>query len=86
MAIGEKCAGYLRMFLAFIGCIFLLAGIGLQFFAAGNLYGIRCMSAVTILARQLSIARGIVLQIEFDVLCCNSRRTVLSHWGVEAPR
>mmetsp|Transcript_765 Transcript_765/g.2024 ORF Transcript_765/g.2024 Transcript_765/m.2024 type:complete len:414 (+) Transcript_765:106-1347(+) len=41
MALADKCAGYIRMLLAFLGTIFLLAGIALQFLAAGNLYGIR---------------------------------------------
>eukprot|EP00285_Hemiselmis_virescens_P007878 CAMPEP_0173390898 /NCGR_PEP_ID=MMETSP1356-20130122/16491_1 /TAXON_ID=77927 ORGANISM="Hemiselmis virescens, Strain PCC157" /NCGR_SAMPLE_ID=MMETSP1356 /ASSEMBLY_ACC=CAM_ASM_000847 /LENGTH=415 /DNA_ID=CAMNT_0014348393 /DNA_START=109 /DNA_END=1356 /DNA_ORIENTATION=- len=41
MALGDKCQGYIRMLLAFLGTIFLLAGIALQFVAAGNLYGIR---------------------------------------------
>ena len=41
MALSAQCAGFLRMFVAFLGVIFLLAGIALQFAAAGSLYGIR---------------------------------------------
>lgn len=47
MALSAQCAGFLRMFVAFLGVIFLLAGIALQFAAAGSLYGIRLSSLCT---------------------------------------